>query len=73
MLGAASFFLGRPLPSALRCGSSRALVLTLGRPAYAKLLMEQPRALAALQMLLLCAAMLDLVAAEDAAQCANED
>ncbi|GLC59516.1 hypothetical protein PLESTB_001495700 [Pleodorina starrii] len=68
VVGALEFFLGRPAPATVRCSSAAACqLLVLSRSAFARLLAHHPRALAALQVLLMRSACMDLASAQEAA------
>ncbi|GIL50885.1 hypothetical protein Vafri_6858 [Volvox africanus] len=68
VVGALEFFLGRPAPATVRCSSAAACqLLCISRGAFARLMAHHPRALAALQVLLMRSACLDLASAQEAA------
>ncbi|GFR39590.1 hypothetical protein Agub_g50, partial [Astrephomene gubernaculifera] len=67
VVGAVEFFLARPAPAAVRCASASCTLLALGRAAYGNLMERHPRALAALQGMMLRSACSDLAMAQEAA------
>ncbi|GIL91039.1 hypothetical protein Vretimale_9478 [Volvox reticuliferus] len=68
VVGALEFFLGRPAPATVRCSSAAACqLLCISRGTFARLMAHHPRALAALQVLLMRSACLDLASAQEAA------
>ncbi|KAG2496216.1 hypothetical protein HYH03_005814 [Edaphochlamys debaryana] len=67
VVGCLEFFLSRPAPAAVRCSSAACQVLVVGRGAVAALMAHHPRALAALEMVLLRSACMDLASAQEAA------
>ncbi|EFJ45005.1 hypothetical protein VOLCADRAFT_94701 [Volvox carteri f. nagariensis] len=67
VVGALQFFLGRPASATVRCSSAACQLLCISRGTFARLMAHHPRALAALQVLLMRSACLDLASAQEAA------
>ncbi|PNH01622.1 hypothetical protein TSOC_012477, partial [Tetrabaena socialis] len=67
VVGALEFFLDRPAPATVRCSSAAAQLLAVSHAAIGQLMAHNPRALAALQVLLMRSACMDLASAQEAA------
>ncbi|KAG2448594.1 hypothetical protein HYH02_006485 [Chlamydomonas schloesseri] len=67
VVGALEFFLSRPAPAPVRCSVGPCQLICIPRAAFGSLMAHHPRALAALEVLLMRSACMDLASAQEAA------
>ncbi|KAG2444838.1 hypothetical protein HXX76_001579 [Chlamydomonas incerta] len=67
VVGALEFFLSRPAPAPVRCSAGPCQLICIPRSAFGSLMAHHPRALAALEVLLMRSTCMDLASAQEAA------